>query len=130
MRLCLFTVGGARCALPIESVREIVRVPETTPVPPGTPVVALAALRGRIVSIVDRSADLGSACNGEWLLLLETEGRDVGLRIDALPSIGDVEAALSAAPPHLDARTAMLLTGVLLLDEPVHLLDPIGLVGQ
>ncbi len=104
--------------------------PIMMPVPPGTAVVALAPARGRVVTVVDHSEDLGTACDGDWLLLLEAEGRDVALRIDTLPVLGDVDVEASAPPPHLDATTAGLLTGILLLETPVHVLDLEGLVGR
>lgn len=130
MRFCFFSIGGVRCALPIDAVREVLRLPETTPVPPGTPVVALAPLRGRVLTVIDRSEDLGSRCSGTWLLLLESEGRDVALLVDDLPAVEDVESTPVAPPPHLDSRVADVLAGVLLLEAPVHVLDLAGLVGR
>lgn len=128
MRFCFFAVGGVRCALPLAAVREVLRAPDTAPVPPGTVVVALAPLRGRVVTIVDRSPDLGSSCTGKWLVLLEVPGRDVALLVDDLPSIEDVVTLPVEPPPHLERNAARLLTGVLLLETPVHVLDPVGLV--
>jgi chemotaxis signal transduction protein len=59
-RVCVFTLGGERFALPVRSVREITMVEHVTPVPRATACVLGAInLRGTLVSLITIEALVG-----------------------------------------------------------------------
>lgn len=87
-----FVVGDEHLALPIGSVREVVRVPPVTEVPGAPPVVrGVVALHGRIVTVVDlrRRLAVPDPAPGESarLLLVPSGDEDVALLVDAVTRI-------------------------------------------
>lgn len=128
MKLCVFLIGSRRCALPVAAVREVVRLGSWSRVPHPSGRVGLAVLRGKVLTLVDRSRELGAgpAPDGvaSWAVLLELSGRDVALLVDSMPVIEVVAAAAAAPPGNLPADLSNLLRGVLLEPgSPVHLLE-------
>lgn len=97
MRHVLFTVGGERCGLPLQAVREVVLPPAAyTKVPRApSPVAGVMNLRGRVVLVVRAASLLAStptpAPAGERVLLLDRGRRDLGLLVDAVEGIESVE---------------------------------------
>jgi purine-binding chemotaxis protein CheW len=98
MRHVLFTVGGERCGLPLQAVREVVLPPATwTRVPRAPPVVAgVMNLRGRVVLVVRLQALLDGAGAGEpgpsaRVLLLDRGRRDLGLLVGTVEGIEPLE---------------------------------------
>lgn len=128
MKLCVFLIGSRRCALPVADVREVVRFESWSLVPRPSGRVGLTVLRGKVLTLVDRSRELGvdPAPDGaaSWAVLLELPGRDVALLVDSMPTIEVVGAAAVAPPGNLPADLSNLLRGVLLESgSPVHLLE-------
>ncbi len=81
-RVLAFSVGGARFACRLGSVREIVPLPPLTPLP-GAPqgILGVVAVRGRVIPVLDGAARWGGD-GGEdgMLLVLEHRGRWLGVR--------------------------------------------------
>lgn len=113
VRHVVFTTGGDTYALPLESVREIARMPQTFPVP-NTPtwLAGVTNLRGDVVSVVDLGAFLGLEDGlgraDRRLLAVKATREDVfvGLIVDRVNGIRD----LGADRPELPARCAGALT--------------------
>jgi len=101
VRHVLFTVGGERCALPLQAVREVVLPPSSwTRVPRAPPAVAgVMNLRGRVVLVARLDALLDAPGTGgagaERVLLLDRGRRDLGLLVGAVQGI---EALETVAP--------------------------------
>lgn len=132
MRVCVFPVGSHRCALPLTAVRETALLPEWFPVPLPLHRCGLALLRGKVLTVVDRSTDLGFAPLPSdaptWSLLLDLPDRDVALLTTGMPRIEELEGELLPPPDGLPVPVARMLHGVLLEEgEVVHLLDPSAL---
>ena len=89
-QLLRFDLCGACYAIPIERIREIVRLRPITPVP-GAPdaVRGVIALRGEIVQVIDLRARLSLPAaaptkNSRILIVLGEEGQIAGILVDAV----------------------------------------------
>jgi purine-binding chemotaxis protein CheW len=104
LHLVTFHLGAEEFGIPIETVREVLRVGDITRVPQAPPhVKGITNLRGRIVPIVSIKTRMGlpdtpltvrSRC-----VLVEVHGRLLGLLVDAVSSVVKVPAAAVAPPP-------------------------------
>jgi len=125
VRHVLFTVGGERCGLPLQAVREVVLPPPAfTAVPRAPPGVAgVMNLRGRVVLVVRLHALLDGTATGERgpgrVLLLDRGRRDLGLLVGAVDGIEPLErVAPLPGPARPGCRGLGQVNG-----EPVTVLD-------
>jgi purine-binding chemotaxis protein CheW len=125
-----FEVAGQAYAVPLAEVHEIIR-PETPAPVPGAPtdVLGIISLRGSIVTVLDGCRRLGLDGGGrgpdERLLVFRGADENVGLRIDALRDVMDLDLAeLMPRPPGAASRDDDPVLGVPDCgDEFVTLLD-------
>jgi purine-binding chemotaxis protein CheW len=103
-----FIVGDIAYAVPISSVREIVNPALLSELPHAPPAIAgVADHRGEIVPIIDLRVRFGLAKNadprkGKWILI-EVEGRGVGLSVDRVTEVFGKGGAELKPPPVLGA---------------------------
>ena len=118
LHLVTFHLGAEEFGIPIETVREVVRVGDITRVPQAPPhVKGITNLRGRIVPIVSIKTRMGlpdtpltarSRC-----VLVEVHGRLLGLLVDAVSSVVKVPSAAVVPPPEEIVTAATdYITGV------------------
>jgi purine-binding chemotaxis protein CheW len=102
-----FVLAGQRYAVTLQAVREVIRGGDVTPVP-GAPrdVLGVVNLRGQIVAVLDgrRRFGLDDAAEGEFadsgrIIVLENDGGVVGMRIDAIGDMLQLDVADVALPP-------------------------------
>lgn len=132
MLLCL--LADERYALPMRTVREVIRWSAPTPIP-GTPSTLLGVIhhRGAVLPVIDIRPLLQlprpQASRSTRLIVVEHDGLSAGIVGDVVADIVQVEsAAIEAPPPSLPAAQAKLMTGVAFYDEhPVALLSPAAL---
>ena len=112
-----FRVGQQSYALPIATVREIVRPPEITAVPQSPEHVAgVMNLRGRIVPVIDlrkrfHQATETSAKNR--VLVLTLDGKLIGLLVDAASEVIKVSAnEIEPSPKLFGEDNERYVTGV------------------
>ncbi len=125
-----FGVAGEHFAVPLESVREIVRACAITPIPSASAhVKGMIALRDEVLPVVDLASRLGMVRNAEvegQIVILDLQGIVVGLLVDEasqVSSLGDAEFDAGAAPQDLGRKG--LVAGVLRTGERLlMLLDP------
>jgi purine-binding chemotaxis protein CheW len=128
-RLLLFTAANRTCACEIGSVREIIPYRRATRLP-GAPsyVIGLINLRGSIVTVLDLGMRLGGAPMDQQrgsIILVESEGRVVGLGVDELRDVQRVSrAAIEEADD--DPASEGLVCGVLRADGDVAVLLDVG----
>ena len=133
--ICTFTIDGRIAALPIDSVREILREPLVTPVPLAPEGVAgVINVRGTIVTAVDLRHRLGfGPVEAHDCLLLRNGDEVVGALVDAVGDVVEIHGAEHhEVPPTVPAglrrfaRSAVDVDGqlVLLLDVDVLAATP------
>ena len=119
----IFAVGGARYALELRWVREVISLGFVTSVPTAPPGIAGAFnLRGHLVPVLDiaalaRAGHGASPRQGDSALLVEIDGVGAALRVDKVEEV--------ATLPAVDATTVLDGRG-----RAVPLIDPAALVRQ
>jgi purine-binding chemotaxis protein CheW len=118
LQLVGFRNGDEFFGVPINKVREIVRVPEITPVPDMPEFLkGVINLRGRIVAVVDMSKRLGTTGSGlkktNRVLILEINGCLTGLIVDSVSEIVKLdEGAIEPPPEMISSIGAEYVTGL------------------
>jgi purine-binding chemotaxis protein CheW len=130
----LARTGGARFIVPAAGVGEVLRMPELTRVP-GLPhwVPGVANVRGQVLAVVDLRPLLGLAKDASAvrprLLRLDAGGVEVGLRVDAVDGVADIDLDQSEPLPP-GAAAPDLFTGVISAHgAPSPLLDVAAVVA-
>jgi purine-binding chemotaxis protein CheW len=101
-----FRVGRETFGVPISLVHEIVRVPEITAVPEAPDYVeGVINLRGKIISVLDLRKRFGekqiSGSKKNRILVVEVEGKMVGLIVDAASEVLKLPATDIDVPPNV-----------------------------
>ncbi len=109
--LC-FALAGEAYALPILKVREIqaqatiTRIPKAPPYMPG-----VITLRGAIVPILElrQRFTLGEAPEDTRpvIIIVEVQGRTLGIRVDSVSDVLDLDASAIRPAPELGTQTAL-----------------------
>jgi purine-binding chemotaxis protein CheW len=113
-----FRVGTETFGVPIKCVHEIVRVPAITSVPDSPEFVeGVINLRGKIVSVVDLRKRFGEtktdAHKKNRVIVVESEGKLVGLIVDAASEVMRIPNADIEPPPSiLQNSESSYVTGV------------------
>jgi purine-binding chemotaxis protein CheW len=123
-------IGRETLGLPISLVREIVRVPEITPIP-NTPdhIEGVINLRGKIIAVVDLSKRFGEAAiqhnSKSRIVVVELEERLVGLLVNSASEVLRLSPSEIEAPQNVFPNEDMnYVTGVgKLQDRLIILLD-------
>lgn len=123
-------IGRETLGLPISLVREIVRVPEITPIP-NTPdhIEGVINLRGKIIAVVDLSKRFGEAAvqhnSKSRIVVVELEERLVGLLVNSASEVLRLAPSEIEAPQNVFPNEDMnYVTGVgKLQDRLIILLD-------
>jgi purine-binding chemotaxis protein CheW len=113
-----FRIGRETFGVPIALVHEIVRVPEITAVPDSPDYVeGVINLRGKIISVIDlrkrfREKEIVSSKKNR-ILVTETDGKLVGLVVDAASEVLKIpESEIEPPPPVFDAGSLNYVTGL------------------
>lgn len=106
-----FQLGGQHYAVPVDQVQEVIR-PRDIAAVPGAPgiVLGLMNLRGRLLPVIDgrrrlglRSQSVGSA-DLQRVLVLATEEEQVGMLVEAVEDMVQIDTSEVSAPPTSGAR--------------------------
>ncbi len=128
----LLPVGSDLYALPVDSVREVVRAPTVTKLVTAPPMIlGLFNLRGQIVPLLDTAAllGLGDAGPTKFAVVVDCAQGLAGLAVTDVPQRGALESAI--APSELPATKGLYRVGDLVasLLDPAELLTPEHLAG-
>lgn len=130
----LARTGAARLILPAARVGEVLRMPELTRVP-GLPswVPGVANIRGQVLAVVDLRPLLGlsqdHAAVRPRLLRLDTDGVEVGLRVDAVDGVADLDLDRSEPLPPGAAAPELFVGVISAAGTPLPLLDVAAVVA-
>lgn len=104
LHLVTFRLERESFAVPIDRVREVVRVTEITRVPEAPPHIrGVTNLRGRVLPVVELRTRLGLTAAvttpSSRILVVESQGRLLGLLVDAVSRVVKVPSSSVVPPP-------------------------------
>jgi purine-binding chemotaxis protein CheW len=122
VELLTFRVGDHEYSVDIMSVREIRGWTHATSLPHAPPYVrGVINLRGTVLPVLDLALRLGLDDEGPGernvIIVVDSEGRTVGLRVDAVSDILTIPQAELQAPPDIAGDTAQVFVRALTLIE-------------
>jgi purine-binding chemotaxis protein CheW len=138
-QVVVFRLGTEEFGVPIESVQEIVRVPETlTHVPKAPPAVeGVINLRGTVLPVVDLRRRLGletvARNDGQRIVVFLIHGVRTGFIVDAVAEVLKVPRAAIEPAPRLSAEQSTLLARMANLEKQkrmLQLIDPLHLLAE
>lgn len=96
-RYLSFALGGEKYAIPLLSVKEVIAVPQITPLPFSPPYfLGIMNLRGQIISVIDlrKKMEIQPAASGEpAVVICDLEDLSIGLIVDSVDSVLAPDAA-------------------------------------
>jgi purine-binding chemotaxis protein CheW len=126
--------GGARFLLPAAQVGEVLRMPDLTRVP-GLPawVPGVANVRGQVLAVIDLRPLLGlpqdTAAGRPRLLRLDAEGIEVGLRVDAVDGVAELDLDQPEPLPPGAAAPDLFAGVISAAGAPLPLIDVAAVVA-
>ncbi len=106
-RYLCFNLGPEEFAIPLLSVREVLGLPEITPVPQTPPhFLGIMNLRGKVISIMDLRLKLGikSAKTEETsVIILEIGEASLGVVVDQVNSVQEISSEERAEKPSMES---------------------------
>ncbi len=124
-RFLCFTLGIEEYAIPLLTVREVIAMPEVTPVPNTPPhFLGIMNLRGQVISIMDLRQKLGiksSPGSETAVIICEFNPVCIGVVVDSINSVVNPKPSEIAETPSINSQVKMdYITGVYQKDH--HLL--------
>jgi len=91
-RFLEFSLGQEDYAIPLLSVREVISIPETTPIPKAPPhFLGIMNLRGQVISVVDLRTKLKIKPKGnnqeESVIIVDINGMNLGIVVDSINKV-------------------------------------------
>lgn len=130
-RYICFQLATEEFAIPLLSVREVIGLPEITPVPQTPPhFLGIMNLRGQIVSVMDLRVKLGlkpSTTVETAVIILDFKNFAIGMVVDCVSSVQEMNATEAASKPSLESSKANeFVTGVFKKEDHLVLILDIG----
>ncbi|MCP3963223.1 MAG: hypothetical protein GY719_35735 [bacterium] len=123
-----FSLAGEVFAIPVDPIREIVRVASITRVPHAPqPIRGVTNMRGRVIPVIDLRQRIElepvDLARGSRVIVVRSRGRLLGLLVDGVHQVIHIDLA-QAQPPPEDVMTAQsdYISGVYHLDDQLILL--------
>lgn len=138
-QLVVFRLGQEEFGVPIDSVQEIVRVPELLTHVPKAPafVEGVINLRGSVLPVIDLRRRLGlpgvARSDRQRIMVFVIDRVCTGFIVDSVAEVLKVERRAIEPAPHLSSEQSRLLARMANLEKQkrmVQLLDPQHLVGS
>lgn len=138
-QVVVFRLGAEEFGVPIDSVQEIVRIPETLTHVPKAPasVEGVINLRGSVLPVVDLRRRLGLATiarnDGQRIVVFLIRGVCTGFIVDAVAEVLKVPRNAIEPAPNLSAEQSTLLARMANLEKQkrmLQLIDPNHLLGE
>ncbi len=114
-----FTCAGQNFGIDIMAMREIRNWSPVTPLPAQKPdVLGVIDIRGRVVPVHDLALRIGCSVEpqaqheGQVILVLRIDGHDMGLLVDTVSDIIEVDAGDILAVPQIEGSAARFLAGI------------------
>jgi len=130
-RYLSFSLGNEKYAIPLLSVKEVIAVPDTTPVP-FTPsyFLGIMNLRGQIISVIDLRQKMGIKAKGSSetsVIICDLAPLTLGVVVDSIDSVlSPREEDISERPEVHGAKNLDFITGVCKREEGLVVLIDIA----
>lgn len=116
-RYLCFSLGEEFYAIPLLTVKEVIAMPQVTPVPFTQPhFIGITNLRGQVISIIDLRQKLGiKAKNSSEMVVIICDLKDLclGIVVDSIESVLAPNASeISNKPDIMSSRNTDYITGV------------------
>ncbi|MFN7262409.1 MAG: chemotaxis protein CheW [Pseudobdellovibrionaceae bacterium] len=116
-RYLAFSLGTEEYAIPLLSVREVIAVPEITPVPQSpTYFLGIMNLRGQVISVIDLRTKFGIKPNTTEetsVIILDMGDHSLGAVVDSVNSVLSPKTEELSEPPDLEGnKNAAAITKV------------------
>lgn len=126
----MFTLAGERCALPVNSVREIVRAALPARLPKAPPIVlGVLNIRGELVPLLDVRQRFGlrprDIAPDDHILVLTVNGRPVSFAVDRALDLASVPASAIRAAADVTAG-AEHVSGIARMDDGALVIYDLG----
>ena len=119
-----FTCAGQNFGIDIMSMREIRNWSPVTPLPAQKPdVLGVIDIRGRVVPVHDLALRIGCSAerqtqhDGQVILVLKVAGHDMGLLVDSVSDIIEINADDMLPVPQIEGSAARFLAGIARQDD-------------
>lgn len=110
LRYLCFDLGQEEFCIPLLSVREVLGMPEFTPIPQTPPhFLGIMNLRGQVISVIDLRIKMGiKAMPSEEtaVVILDFGSFSLGMVVDRVNSVTEIPAVAAADKPVLDSSKA------------------------
>ena len=122
-----FGLGEEEFGIPLLSVKEVLAIPEITPVPQTPPhFLGIINLRGSVISIMDLRAKFGikSATTDETTVIILDFGEyQLGVVVDHVDSVVSLTSAQISNKPHIESsKSTDYISGVYRQDQKLVLI--------
>ena len=121
-RYICFNLGEEEFTIPLLSVKEVIGVPEVTPVPQ-TPnyFLGIMNLRGSVISIMDLRLKVGLPANNSeetTVIILDLGDYNLGVVVDKVNTVMVAdEKSFSEKPPYTTSKVSDSITGIFRKDD-------------
>lgn len=126
-RFLCFALNQEEYAVPLLSVKEVIAMPDTTPIP-NTPAhfLGIMNLRGQVISIVDLRVKFGfktEKSSENCVIICDFTGVAIGVVVSGVKNVLAVEAKdIGPSPSLSESKTAQYVTGVVKKEKKLILL--------
>jgi purine-binding chemotaxis protein CheW len=125
-RFLSFSLGAEEYAIPLLAVREVIAMPEYTPVPYTSPYfLGIMNLRGQVISVMDLRQKLGVKAGKDvetTVIICDLSGISIGVVVDSVNTVLSPNPDEVAPKPEIQSsRTTDYITGVYRKDKKLIL---------
>lgn len=126
-RYLCFNLASEEFAIPLISVREVIGVPEVTPIPQSPAhFLGIMNLRGQIISVLDLRTKFGiknSRTEETAVIILDLGENHIGVMVDQVNSVVELtESEITERPPMDSVKLAESIRGVFRKNDKLILL--------
>ncbi len=115
-RYLAFSLGKEEYAIPLLSVREVIAIPEITPVPQSpSHFLGIMNLRGQVISVIDLRTKFGIKPNSSEetsVVILDMGDHSLGVVVDSVNSVLSPTMDQISDPPEMDNKNSEAITKV------------------
>lgn len=131
-RFLCFNLAKEEYAIPLLSIKEVLGIPDVTPVPQ-TPkyFLGIMNLRGQVISVIDLRLKLGleaQRTEETTAIILDLDGFNMGIIVDSVKSVIALDENQISEKPNLEGSKASdFISGVFRKDNQLILVLDIGM---